>query len=62
MERWIFLSCMMKLFSTICQVCGIVTGILFFMQACEAEVTSKKATLARLETTVVAHGLSEETR
>ncbi|KAG2589059.1 hypothetical protein PVAP13_5NG250700 [Panicum virgatum] len=33
-----------------------------FGKACEAEVTSKKATLARLETTVVAHGLSEETR
>ncbi|AQK91754.1 Putative respiratory burst oxidase homolog protein H [Zea mays] len=27
-----------------------------FGKACEAEVTSKKATLARLETTVVAHG------
>jgi hypothetical protein len=52
----------MKLFSILCQVCGIVTGILCFMQACEAEVTSKKATLARLETTVVAHGLSEEIR
>ncbi|PUZ56427.1 hypothetical protein GQ55_5G299700 [Panicum hallii var. hallii] len=33
-----------------------------FGKACEAEVTSKKATLARLETTVVAHGLSEEIR
>ncbi|RLM91963.1 hypothetical protein C2845_PM08G14530 [Panicum miliaceum] len=33
-----------------------------FGKACEAEVTSKKATLARLETTVVAHGLSEDTR
>jgi len=32
------------------------------MQACEAEATSKKATLARLETTVVAHGLAEDTR
>ena len=64
-QRWnagLFLSGIMKLFSIICQVCGIVTWILGFMQACEAEVTSKKATLARLETTVVAHGLSEETR
>ncbi|XP_066314372.1 putative respiratory burst oxidase homolog protein H isoform X2 [Miscanthus floridulus] len=33
-----------------------------FGKACEAEVTSKKATLARLETTVVAHGLAEDTR
>ncbi|XP_062184559.1 putative respiratory burst oxidase homolog protein H [Phragmites australis] len=33
-----------------------------FGKACEAEVTSKKATLARLETTVVADGLAEDTR
>lgn len=32
------------------------------MQACEAEVTSKKATLARLETTVVADGMAEDSR
>nr|CAB3473202.1 unnamed protein product [Digitaria exilis] len=32
-----------------------------FGKACEAEVTSKKATLARLETTVVADGLAEDT-
>ena len=41
---------------------GLLHEYSVFMQACEAEVTSKKATLARLETTVVAHGLSEETR
>ncbi|XP_034597732.2 putative respiratory burst oxidase homolog protein H [Setaria viridis] len=33
-----------------------------FGKACEAEVTSKKATLARLETTVVADALAEDTR
>jgi hypothetical protein len=32
------------------------------VQACEAEVTFKKATLARLETTVVADALAEDTR
>nr|CAB3477252.1 unnamed protein product [Digitaria exilis] len=32
------------------------------IKACEAEVTSKKATLARLETTVIADGLAEDTR
>lgn len=31
------------------------------MQACEAQVSSKKATLARLETTIIADGLKEET-
>ncbi|CAL4956393.1 unnamed protein product [Urochloa decumbens] len=33
-----------------------------FGKACEAEVTSKKATLARLETTVVADCLAEDTK
>ncbi|KAL6608038.1 hypothetical protein ACP70R_041101 [Stipagrostis hirtigluma subsp. patula] len=33
-----------------------------FGKACEAEVNSKKATLSRLETTVVADGLAEDTR
>jgi hypothetical protein len=33
-----------------------------FMQACEAQVTSKKATLTRLETTVVADAQTEDTR
>uniref|UniRef100_A0A0D9WHG9 FAD-binding FR-type domain-containing protein n=1 Tax=Leersia perrieri TaxID=77586 RepID=A0A0D9WHG9_9ORYZ len=33
-----------------------------FGKACEAQVSSKKATLARLETTIVADGLSEDTR
>jgi len=35
---------------------------LVFIQACEAEVTSKKATLTRLETTVVADAQIEDTR
>lgn len=35
---------------------------LVFMQACEAQVTSKKATLTRLETTVVADAQTEDTR
>ncbi|PNT71083.1 hypothetical protein BRADI_2g22820v3 [Brachypodium distachyon] len=33
-----------------------------FGKACEAEVSSKKATLSRLETTVIAHGMTDETR
>uniref|UniRef100_A0ACD5U2L2 Uncharacterized protein n=1 Tax=Avena sativa TaxID=4498 RepID=A0ACD5U2L2_AVESA len=33
-----------------------------FGKACEAEVSSKKATLSRLETTVIAEGQGEETR
>lgn len=32
------------------------------VQACEAQVTSKKATLTRLETTVVADAQIEDTR
>lgn len=32
------------------------------VQACEAQVTSKKASLVRLETTVIAHAEFEETR
>uniref|UniRef100_A0A0D3G8R0 EF-hand domain-containing protein n=1 Tax=Oryza barthii TaxID=65489 RepID=A0A0D3G8R0_9ORYZ len=32
-----------------------------FGKACEAQVSSKKATLARLETTIIADGLKEET-
>uniref|UniRef100_J3M7Z3 FAD-binding FR-type domain-containing protein n=2 Tax=Oryza brachyantha TaxID=4533 RepID=J3M7Z3_ORYBR len=33
-----------------------------FGKACEAQVTNKKATLARLDTTIVADGLTEDTR